>query len=542
MAGPSGSHSGSQIGPEIAPDAVGSAPTVTILVVGEAGSGKSQILRELEARPAGGRLPLYVPIPTLDFGDLATWCLGTLGRPWHGDPALAFELAISRLAAGVLLLIDDADHLPPETASRLAALCAASDGRLAIVAGTCPGLRESELARHLRPDHRILLDAPGGALLHLGELHQLVTKGHRRAPMARVREPKPRARADLASELELAVRDAASAVAPETEVQRAGSIPIPARPSAPRTHSIAKLGAIGFSALLLLIGVFELGRRSALTPAPRAEVPLASLPIVNEAGRSPVSDATEPLEEKRLEPEPAEVGAALRTEEIAAGVGAAPATEASAAVVEPSFAEIEAATDVPAPNRAPLVRPRREIAETEGAPLAEAPEPQVPSPRPREESLPVAEAEPSEPALLAMSDVPSAEPDALEPDALDDLAPIGHTLLPRPGRPTFETASAAPLEALPDVALAPITLQLERRELPPRAPTGDGWIEVVVEGGGRARVWIDGETVGRTPVAPVAIPPGAHRVTLRLDGGGRITRSVDVRPGRGSRVRIVLGD
>ena len=391
-----------------------SPPARVVLLVGDSGSGKSRILHELEGRPPASLNALYVPVPTLRFHDLATWCLVSLGRTADGDPAEIFADEISRIAGGVLLLIDDADDLPLDTASRLAEIAAANDGNLVIVAAACPGARELELGKRLGAEHRIQLTQPKGALLHLREVHDLLLGAGTRAPMARIgidRSP-----SDLESQSQDADRrdeSSAPAVAildefddlneslpPELdawahEPEEALDVPPPREvlppPSRPPeiAFSWAKPVALTLAAILLLAGAYELGRRSVTTaPAPD--------PLHRSA-----STARDPL----------------------------PSATAQ-------------------PPRAPA------------APLA--------------------------------------------------------------------AVSAPPPAARESV---------ERRELP-APPARDGWIEVEVDREGPALVWIDGASAGTTPVAGVAAAPGTHRVTLRLQNGEWLRRSVDVRPGRGTLVRF----
>ena len=104
--------------------------TVAALVA-RPGLGKTFLLRTFEALLAGGsptidgnRRALYLPYAGLSITDLTVWIYGLLGRPIHlpdlaEDPAAAlralFVLADGSEGSPFILLLDDADSLPPET-------------------------------------------------------------------------------------------------------------------------------------------------------------------------------------------------------------------------------------------------------------------------------------------------------------------------------------------------------------------------------------------------------------------------------------------
>ena len=112
-----------------------------ILIHGECGSGKSAALRALESAPPAGVRAVYVPVPTLDFGDLARWCVERLRLGSEGPPAVALREHARR--AQIALLIDDADLLPLETALAIRQLERDAAGNLAVVAACESEARET---------------------------------------------------------------------------------------------------------------------------------------------------------------------------------------------------------------------------------------------------------------------------------------------------------------------------------------------------------------------------------------------------------------
>lgn len=107
-------------------------------LTGPVGIGKSLVLRVLERRL--GRVYTFVVLPyaALGLDDIARWALGVLGRRLApGDDPVAALLAVAeRLASGrgaLVLMLDDASALAPETARALVGLCGRSGGALRLV-------------------------------------------------------------------------------------------------------------------------------------------------------------------------------------------------------------------------------------------------------------------------------------------------------------------------------------------------------------------------------------------------------------------------
>ncbi len=507
------------------------------MLVGDAGSGKSRLLRELEHSPPRGMRGVYVPVPTLVFDDLATWCVETVGGASSKNVPADFGQWISQAPEGVLLLIDDADHLPPDTASQLAAAVGASDGALVVVAGACPGDAADEVARRLRVEQTIELTQPGAGLVHLGEIQSQLLRGEPRAPMARVAPspapPRPQPLAAAAPPLIVpepdepavgmrAALDAAPDIEPEPEPLSGAEPPPPevaaSQPIAAALElalswaGVAKLAGAAVAVAFLIGVAYQLGRQSVQL----LESPATAPPEVSAA----------PPEFREENPPAVATGSALEAAVIAApqAFEGPPAPTASKPVESkpPVAAEVVTETPIervmPAPEQAVLSAAVAAVVDAESA-ADTGPGDAVPAaplgPREVEEAL---NPDGTAPAYETASVVATTDAVGLSPEP-----------------PTTEAETLDP-----DVVL--IVPRLSRRALPappPPAPaTDDGWIEVESLGGKRAQVWIDGTSAGVTPIERVSLAPGKHRITLRTQDGKRIRQTVEVRPGRGSRVRL----
>jgi type II secretory pathway predicted ATPase ExeA len=115
-------------------------------LAGPPGIGKTQLLRVLEARLAGGARSVFVPYGALDPGDFCRLVLGLLGRGASADPdperALADEARRSAaVGRPLLLLLDDAQAIPLATVRRLAALAERLGGALRLLAAIADDAR-----------------------------------------------------------------------------------------------------------------------------------------------------------------------------------------------------------------------------------------------------------------------------------------------------------------------------------------------------------------------------------------------------------------
>jgi type II secretory pathway predicted ATPase ExeA len=106
-------------------EAIGQTPACAVLI-GEPGLGKTLLLRVLAERLEGAYECLYVPFPRLDPAEFWTWVAAAIGIPRRSDDRKAvLEYARERAAdgQGVVLLVDDAGALPPETRDELIDAC-----------------------------------------------------------------------------------------------------------------------------------------------------------------------------------------------------------------------------------------------------------------------------------------------------------------------------------------------------------------------------------------------------------------------------------
>jgi type II secretory pathway predicted ATPase ExeA len=140
------------------------------LLAGDAGMGKSILLRVLAQRLRDRFRAVSVPALDVDAATLCTMLLDHLKVEAGDDPERALLLHAAKLesrGSGLLLLIDDAQRLSLATAGRLGAL-AESSGGLRIVAVTSES--SLQLARALGADATVSLRTP----MDLGETQAFV--------------------------------------------------------------------------------------------------------------------------------------------------------------------------------------------------------------------------------------------------------------------------------------------------------------------------------------------------------------------------------
>lgn len=126
---------------------------------GPPGIGKTLLLHVLATRLADAFRCLYLPYASLPWPDLCAWVLGLLGEPPAALPdRKLLEAARARSERGrpLLLLVDDASGLPPESASGLAALVDEADGALRLLLVPLDDARAGRvLARFEGEEHRL---------------------------------------------------------------------------------------------------------------------------------------------------------------------------------------------------------------------------------------------------------------------------------------------------------------------------------------------------------------------------------------------------
>ncbi len=104
---------------------------------GPPGVGKTLLLRLVARRTSTRLTPVHVPYSALAALELARWVLHACGESATDDAIASFDAlaARTRLARRpLLLLVDEANHLPPETERWLAARCEEPYGMRAVFA------------------------------------------------------------------------------------------------------------------------------------------------------------------------------------------------------------------------------------------------------------------------------------------------------------------------------------------------------------------------------------------------------------------------
>ena len=133
-----------------------------VVVTGPPGIGKTLLLRLLAARGAAPDHFLYVPFLAFPADDLARWLLGLLGARARTERTLLGRLRARRKEGGrTVLLVDEAQAIPPETAGRLADLGRrAGDALQLVLAGVEGPALDAALARFETPPLLVPLRNP----------------------------------------------------------------------------------------------------------------------------------------------------------------------------------------------------------------------------------------------------------------------------------------------------------------------------------------------------------------------------------------------
>ena len=398
-------------------------PRPVCVLRGPPGMGKTLLLKLFAARARDRFETAFVPHPDCNPKALCRAVLGALGAEPTGDLRAGLLRALRARrpdGAALLIAIDEADYLPPETATWLVDLVGASGGALRALLALTDGAERAELE-----------EALGGK----GDTVTLDAAMSRRELEAYVHAELERAGVDRS----ICARFDPTALA-ELHA-RSGGVPGALRREAAR---------IVFRA--------ELARGA--PAAPRA-------PARETAGARPVE--IEPRREVRSTPEDAAgqaAGVRRRRGPLAVAVLCAAAGFALASGV--------------AAWRGELVADRFEGAGERLAPTARPAEPALSAPRASPDSVDVAAAPPPS---AAVARIPAPEAPAPPPAAAPPAAPV------------FVSVNADP------------------------------WAEI----------GLDGEPVGETPIARLAVQPGRHRFSARMPDGRVLAREVHV-PASGARV------
>jgi type II secretory pathway predicted ATPase ExeA len=463
-------------------EGIGKTPACTALS-GEAGLGKTLLLKVLRERLTGAFECLYVPFPRLAESDLWRWAAAALGLGPGEDDRGAVLARAERLAAagsGLVLLVDDAGALPSSTRGDLLAALDAPGFSLVLAfnSGEHPQLRS--LPAYVR---RVELGPP----MTLAETRAYLQARLRRA------DPDGAVSARLTSDQLAALHEASSGVpaqlhplldawlrsldpAPnETETEARVA---PARaPAAPELRGVAPSESRG-AALPARVRIWlERLQSPAVGVTLLTVIAVATLtawyfawqnaPGITSVG-VPVLEETSAVPEPPAAPEPPPADAATPP------VAAEPPSEAPPAT-KPGVEPIEPAEAAPATA-------------TEGAPTSAHPP-----------GAPAAHAHAERARLL----VPLLLPPPPLPEPGQPELPVHLSSL------RFQDEHVPPLLEDEPLAAAPAGPLLNVNAEP--------W----------AAISLDGQPVGETPLGELRVSPGAHVVSARLPDGRVVERRVE---------------
>jgi len=559
-------------------------------LVGPPGLGKTVILHLVRARQAERSAVAYVPFSNLEPEELFALVLDRLGEhPGDASPRETL-LALARGCAergGILLLVDDAAALPPDTAEALAELVGAADGglRLALAAVEGPearrvcgafgtrvdvvrlseGMSERE-ARHYvatrlawagaRPDLVAAFDDETVAALHRE------SGGVPRRLNQRAHEQLRRVAPDALPRLAQALGQLTQTEPPESPIPEP---PLVLPPSEPPPRALLERDAYRET------GGYRLVRgRPVETPAEpppplpesRAEERAADEAPAPHSAESPgdvfarLKRPAPPAEETREAP-PAEAAAHAPSAPPRAAAVAGPRRSllfAGAAV----FAFVAAlafawSSGRLAPAALPGLDALEEVAggaggepgpgsaieaETVPAPPATAAAPEVPA---RDDTAVGAVADPAPeraPQAAGAETAPPARPrasasaEASAPAATEPVVAATpeepETAAPEPA-PTPEPEPATAAVRAPQPAPVPATPVPAPAEPPPAAAEP---VPVAINAIPWAEVSVDGRPLGETPLAGIRLAPGPHTFRARMPDGTTREQTVDIAPDR----------
>jgi hypothetical protein len=497
-------------------EAVAASPACAALV-GEPGLGKTLLLRVLAERVEGAFESLYVPFPRLAPHELWAWAAAALGVAGSGDDRVAVLAHAQRSrddGMGLLLLVDDAGALPPETRTELISTCRAPGLALVMAFSTDDGALLAQLPADVR---RVEMGPP----LTLSELRAYVRTRLRRV------DPTGIISARLGSTRMTELHEASGGVPARVHVLldawlRGRRVESPAAPARPAARPVA------------------LAPSAAPDPTPAApDDDDDDVPTEPPASSHRVERGPRPRSARRRQEE--EQRATFFRRRRRGGVRILPAV-----VLVLLLAGVWYATSQPvrpvlfdsAETTGEGTAPPPEVAVEPSAPPAfePAPEPEplagVPEPSPELEPLtpepadasPPAEEIAAAPAPALPAEPPAREPEPLpEPEATPDVAaappPVPEPPPAAPPEPPPPEPSAAPATEPPPAALAlPIA---------PRRPGA----RLSVNAEPWAEIRLDGRSLGQTPLGEVPLSPGRHRVSATMPDGSVVERTVEARGG-----------
>lgn len=129
--------------------------SAVVALTGPPGLGKTLLLRVLEQRHRKDARPVYLPYASLTLDELSAWALGLLGRAPRRDPVAVLQDVARDAVAGMgplVLLIDEANSMPLDTARALGECVEACGGDLSLVLAAPDDARTSRVVAALGVD------------------------------------------------------------------------------------------------------------------------------------------------------------------------------------------------------------------------------------------------------------------------------------------------------------------------------------------------------------------------------------------------------
>ncbi len=478
-----------------------------IVLAGAAKAGKTVLLDVLAARLGRSFSVVYLSRSGADPDELSARILASLGNATDGTPRLVLAREIERRAdRPLVLLLDDADTLSPRVELWLFDLARRSDGALRVVLA----LSDARLARELAAAFRA-----GTEIVSIGtSMTKAEADSYLRSVAARASESRAGSHPRLAEGGAPAFPPRAAPApsrhepGPDDSARPARSLspratPTPPRVAAPPTPPAAEspVNAVRRGSRLRWIAL-----AAALVLSFVAGFFLSELRAV----RSPAFVET------------ADIGRSAALPSVSAAPATSPPTPLP---TEPAGA------DLPTPELA-----------AQRAPILAEPQPFSPRPSP-EAALPVDRRVDGQAVEAAPAADPGATTDSGSAGAEGPGVPeLSIATASLPGRATAIGRDPAPASAeLRDAEPGESAdadggnSLAERPTVPTAQPARPRLVKVQVQAEPGAEVRIGDRALGAAPVGAVELPPGAHRLLVRLPDGREVARIVEV---RGTRYEI----
>ncbi len=526
-----------------------------IVLTGAAKAGKTVVLDVLASRVERYFSVVYVSGSGSDPDQLSARILAAIGDATDGTPRLVLAREIERRTdRPLLLLLDDADTLPPRVELWLFDLARRSEGALRVVLA----LSDARLARELAEAFRA-----GTEIVSIGtSMGRAEAESYLQLVAARASESPP------ASLPRRVAGGAAPGPAP-TAPPAARSEPRPADPAEPLPALASTAPSAPMStpewrspSAAPSAAVSPRARDEAPSQAPRGAEPsgsvrkaprlrwiaIAAALVLGFVAGLFVSELRDAAGPARVET--AKVGAPADLPPVSAPTPTDPPAPALAPSSPSALATARAAADVSAPdagaNRMPLGGMSR------GAPPNPLPPPVSP-----ETTLPVGEraasamAE-SAPIANARATDDARAPDPMAPDSItgaEAAIPVPVSVsIPAPVSIRIPKPATDPVPEMPTAATedgvgeprasadADEPAQTSERPAVSAAPPArPRVVKVQVHAEPGTEIRIGGRALGAAPVGAVDLPPGAHRLVVRMPDGREVERLVEV---SGSRYEI----